>query len=127
MTQSKMLSKDLENIENKYFRKFESINKLMNQRPSEDLIRCSEYTFKALEQIRRLRAVFERTFWKIVNEPPRVFYCRNLLNRILLDPNLASEFVATVAETVSLNDLEFIYKLFFARTKDIQTRTNIRN
>lgn len=62
MTCSKMLSKDLENLENKYFRKFESINKLMNQRPSEDLIRCSEYTFKALEQIRRLRAVFERTF-----------------------------------------------------------------
>ena len=62
MTQSKMLSKDLENLENKYFRKFESINKLMNQRPSEDLIRCSEYTFKALEQIRRLRAVFESTF-----------------------------------------------------------------
>lgn len=57
-----MLSKDLENLENKYFRKYENISKIMNQRPSEDLIRCSEYTFKALEQIRRLRAVFERTF-----------------------------------------------------------------
>lgn len=126
MTCSKMLKKDLENLENRYFRKFESINKLMNQRPSEDLIRCSEYTFKALEQIRRLRAVFERTFWNL-NEPPRVFYCRNLLNRILLNPELISEFVATVAEIVSQNDLEFIYKLFFARIKNVQTKTNIRN
>lgn len=63
----------------------------------------------------------------MTNEPPRIFYCRNLLNRILVDPNLTSEFVTTVAETVSLNDLEFIYKLFFARTKNIQTKTNIRN
>ncbi len=62
MTQSKMLSKDLENLENKYFRKYENINKIIIQRLSEDLIRCSEYTFKTLEQIHRLRAVFERTF-----------------------------------------------------------------
>lgn len=41
MTQSKMLSKDLENLENKYFRKYENINKIMIQRLSEDLIRCS--------------------------------------------------------------------------------------
>lgn len=62
MTCSKMLKKDLENLENRYFQKYENISKIMNQKPSDDLIRCSEYTFKALEQIRRLRAVFERTF-----------------------------------------------------------------
>ena len=45
----------------------------------------------------------------------------------MLDPNLTSEFVATVAETVSLKDLEFIYKLFFARAKDLQTKNNVKN
>lgn len=63
----------------------------------------------------------------MTNEPPRIFYCKNLLNQILLNPELISEFVATVAEIVSLNDLEFIYKLFFARIKNVQTKTNIRN
>ncbi|MBE7713733.1 MAG: hypothetical protein E7Z87_08310 [Cyanobacteria bacterium SIG26] len=62
MSCSKMLSRDLEKLESSYQHKFDNIAKLVNLEPTEERIQIWNNCYKALDQIRRLRAVFERTF-----------------------------------------------------------------
>lgn len=62
MSISKMLSKDLESLELKYERKAENARKFADANPNETSIKICENCYKALEQLRRIRAVFERTF-----------------------------------------------------------------
>lgn len=57
-----MLSKDLESLELKYERKAENARKFADANPNETSIKICENCYKALEQLRRIRAVFERTF-----------------------------------------------------------------
>mgnify|MGYP001057126173 CR=1 FL=1 len=62
MTTSRMLSKDLEALEGKYQHKCDSIRKIMEIRPTENGMQIWEHCNRALSQLKRLRAVFERTF-----------------------------------------------------------------
>lgn len=62
MTCSKMLSRDLEKLEDQYLRKCKSVEVIVNSSPTEERINMWNNCHKALEQVRRLRAVFERTF-----------------------------------------------------------------
>lgn len=62
MTKSKMLSNDLENLETRYERKVNTIKKFYDSYPTESNIKIYENCNRALEQIRRLRALFEKVF-----------------------------------------------------------------
>lgn len=59
---SKMLSKDLAALENKYQHKCDCIQKMMDIKPTENGMQIWEHCNRALSQVKRLRAVFERTF-----------------------------------------------------------------
>lgn len=62
MAISKMLSKDLETLEKRYESKVSNVEKFLNTNPNDSSMRIYENCYRALEQLRRLRAVFERTF-----------------------------------------------------------------
>lgn len=62
MTVSRMLAKDLEYLENKYERKCSNIERFLDTKPTENGMQIWEHCNRALSQLRRLRAVFERTF-----------------------------------------------------------------
>jgi division protein CdvB (Snf7/Vps24/ESCRT-III family) len=62
MTISKMLLNDLCELETKYERKTQNARTFSEKIPTETNMRVYENCYRALNQVQRLRAVFERTF-----------------------------------------------------------------
>lgn len=62
MSISKMLQNDLTQLEQRYEKKVQVVLKVANHTPTDKNMRIYENCYNALIQLRRLRAVFERTF-----------------------------------------------------------------
>ena len=62
MTTSRMLSTDLKNLETKYEKKLLSVSKMLERQQTENGIKIYENCQRALEQVRRLQLIFNKTF-----------------------------------------------------------------
>lgn len=59
--------------------------------------------------------------------PKRIFYTQNIINEVMKNPDAIVHFVCTVANEVSMVELERIYAIFSNNLKNIHKKINLNN